>query len=207
LYVALGCLLTLGVLAAAAIEGPRFFRTHADQAASQQSASMQPAPPADSTIPPQDQATTPASPARPTDSTQTTSSQPVITQPSSAQPASARPANQKPAHEQPAEQARPGGPSDEAKQSYQAQMSEIKDEADLMTVRAKTARTGLSSIKSQMAAQGLGLRSDVLAAESRMNYFLDKAQRDISSGDAVSAEHDLQMAGYAADYIEKFLGH
>jgi hypothetical protein len=86
-------------------------------------------------------------------------------------------------------------------------MSELKDQADLMTVRAKTARAGLSSIKSQMAAQGLGLRSDVLDAESRMKYFLDKAQRDISSGDAVSAEHDLQMAGYAADYIEKFLGH
>lgn len=86
-------------------------------------------------------------------------------------------------------------------------MSELKDQADLMIVRAKTARTGLSSIKSQMAAQGLGLRSDVLAAESRMNFFLDKAQRDISSGDAFSAEHDLEMAGYAADYIEKFLGH
>jgi serine/threonine-protein kinase len=212
LYVALGCLLTLGVLAAAAVEGPKFFRTHADQAASRQPASLQPAPPADSTTPPQEQpsatpeVTTPASPAPPTDSTQNASSQPV-TQPSSTQPVSARPANHKPSHDQPAGQAQPSGPSDEAKQSYQGQMSELKDRADLMTVRAKTARAGLSSIKSQMAAQGLGLRSDVLAAESRMNYFLDKAQRDISSGDAVSAEHDLEMAGYAADYIEKFLGH
>jgi hypothetical protein len=118
--------------------------------------------------------------------------------------------HQRPARDQAAEQAQASssrGPSAEAQQSFQAQMSELKEQADLMAVRVETARTGLSSIKSQMAAQGLGLRSDVLAAESRMNYFLDKAQREISSGDAVSAEHDLQMAGYAAGYIEKFLGH
>jgi len=208
LYVALGCLLTLGVLAAAAIEGPRFFRTQADQVSNQR-----PAPPAESPTPAQDQAApssvTP-SPATQPESTQTASAPPEAPQASEAQPSPTQPGRHKAVHDRPADQVEassPKGPSPEAKQSYQEQMSELKDQADLMGVRAKTARTGLSSIKSQMEAQGLGLRSDVLAAESRMNYFLNKAQRDISSGDAVSAEHDLQMAGHAADYIEKFLGH
>jgi len=208
LYVALGCLLTLGVLAAAAIEGPRFFRTHADQAGTRQQPPSQPLP-AESATPAldKDQASAPPSAAPGVAST----TPPLSAQPSS-EPASAsfRPIHQRPPHDQPVEQAQtnsPREPSAEAQQSYVEQMSELKEQADLMTVRVKTAQTGLSSIKSQMAAQGLGLRSDVLAAESRMNYFLDKAQREISSGDAVSAEHDLQMAGYAAGYVEKFLGH
>lgn len=85
-------------------------------------------------------------------------------------------------------------------------MGELQDQADHLDIRARTARSGLSSIKAQMSVQGLGLRSDVVEAESRMNYLLAKAQLEISSGDAVSAENDLEMAGYAIDFIEKFLG-
>jgi serine/threonine-protein kinase len=208
LYVALGCLLTLAVLTAAAIEGPKFFRTHADQAGTRQPAPSQPPLRAESATPTLDKDQ--ASPVSSTTPEVASTMPPLSAQPSPEPAAAFRPIHQKPAHDQPAERAQTSsspGPSAEAQQSYQEQMSELKEQADLMTVRVKTARTGLTSIKSQMAAQGLGLRSDVLAAESRMSYFLDKAQREISSGDAVSAEHDLQMAGYAADYIEKFLGH
>ncbi len=86
-------------------------------------------------------------------------------------------------------------------------MRELQEQAEQMDIRAKTASKSLSSLKKQMATQGLGLRSDVLEAEARMNHLLEKAQQEIASGDAVSAEHDLEMAGYAIDFIEKFLGH
>src|SRR5262249_18169801 len=98
------------------------------------------------------------------------------------------------------------GSSTQAQQSYLAQMHELDEQAEQLDVRAKTASASLSSLKDQMASQGLGLRSDVLEAEIRMNHLLGKAQKEIASGDAVSAEHDLRMAGYAVDFIEKFLG-
>lgn len=53
---------------------------------------------------------------------------------------------------------------------------------------------------------GLDMRLDVREAEARMTYLLDKIKSEIDAGDAVSAEADLQMAGYAADFIERFLG-
>lgn len=85
-------------------------------------------------------------------------------------------------------------------------MRELQEQLEEVNVRATTAMNGLIAIKSDMASQGLGLRSDVLEAEARMNHLMGKAQREISSGDAVSAEQDLRMAGYSIDFIERFLG-
>ena len=85
-------------------------------------------------------------------------------------------------------------------------MHELTQQAEQLTIRAKTARLSLTSLKTQMSDQGLGLRSDVVEAETRMNHHLEKAKQEIASGDAVSAEKDLQAAGAAAEYIEKFLG-
>jgi hypothetical protein len=101
---------------------------------------------------------------------------------------------------------KPSEPSAEAQESYRAQMRELQEQLEEVNVRATTAMNGLIAIKSDMASQGLGLRSDVLEAEARMNHLMGKAQREISSGDAVSAEQDLRMAGYSIDFIERFLG-
>ena len=99
-----------------------------------------------------------------------------------------------------------GAPSTEAQESYHQQMRELTEQADQLTIRAKTARLSLTSLKTQMSEQGLGLRSDVVEAETAMNHHLEKAKREIASGDAVSAEKDLQAAAASAEYIEKFLG-
>jgi hypothetical protein len=135
------------------------------------------------------------SPVAKPDSSQTETAQPAPNQPS---PAKAG------AQEEPSP--KPKGLSEEAQESYRAQMRELQEQLEEVNVRAKTATTGLVAIKSDMASQGLGLRSDVLEAEAHMNHLLDKAQREIAGGDAVSAEHDLQMAGYSIDFIERFLG-
>jgi hypothetical protein len=121
------------------------------------------------------------------------------------QPATVRQAPVKAnAQEEPGQQS--GGPSPEAQESYRAQMRELQERLEEVNVRAKTAKSGLIAIKSEMASQGLGLRSDVLEAEARMNHLIGKAQREISSGDAVSAEQDMNMAGYSIEFIERFLG-
>jgi serine/threonine-protein kinase len=222
-YVALGCLLTLGVLAAAAIEGPRFFRTHADGATTRtHQTSVQPAP-----------ESAPVSPAPSADAQPSSAASPNVNQPSGdpsqagAQAANepqtaqtgtqektgeetpTQSANPQAARERPALKSRPNredAPSSEAQESYREQMHELTQQADQLTIRAKTARLSLTSLKTQMSDQGLGLRADVVEAETQMNHHLEKAKREIASGDAVSAEKDLQAAGAAAEYIEKFLG-
>jgi len=202
LYVALGCLLTLAVLAAAAVEGPRFFRTHADGAAT----TTHPAPSQQAPEP----ATTPSAEAQP--SPQVSSipqTEPQTGGQQKPDAAASSHSGSQEAQEKPVLKSRPdtnGAPSTEAQESYHQQMRELTEQADQLTIRAKTARLSLTSLKTQMSEQGLGLRSDVVEAETAMNHHLEKAKREIASGDAVSAEKDLQAAGAAAEYIEKFLG-
>jgi hypothetical protein len=207
--VALGCLLTLGVLAAAAIEGPRFFHTHADGSATRtRQAPVQPAPDPGPVSPTPSAEAQPSSAASPNvnqpwgDSSQAAGTQPQAEPQTGTQSSEA-------AQEKPVLKSRPNtdeAPSSEAQESYHQQMRELTQQADQLTIRAKTARLSLTSLKTQMSDQGLGLRSDVVEAETRMNHHLEKAKNEIASGDAVSAEKDLRAAGAAAEYIEKFLG-
>lgn len=97
-------------------------------------------------------------------------------------------------------------PSPEATKSFQTQIRDLQQQADQLSARARTAQEALRSIKEQMMEMGLDMRLDVREAEARMTYLLDKIKSEIDAGDAVSAEADLQMAGYAADFIERFLG-
>ena len=108
-----------------------------------------------------------------------------------------------------AQQAAPSpkaGPSPEAMESFQSQMRELRQQATECRERARADRESLRSIKLQMADTGLDMRLDVRETEARMTYLVDKIDSDIEAGDAVSAEADLLMAGYAADFIERFLG-
>jgi serine/threonine-protein kinase len=210
-YVALGCLLTLGVLAAAAVEGPRFFRTHADGSArTRHQAPVQPALETAPVSPTPSAEAQPSSAASPSASQPSgDSSQPGGTQASSVPQPEPQTGSQETRDEKPVLKSRPNtgeAPSSEAQESYRQQMHELTQQADQLNIRAKTARLSLTSLKTQMSNQGLGLRSDVVEAETRMNHHLEKAKSEIASGDAVSAEKDLHAAEAAAEYIEKFLG-
>ena len=99
-----------------------------------------------------------------------------------------------------------GGLSAEAQESFRKQMRELQDQLDQFRHRAKAAHDGISALKAEMGAQGLGLRSDVLEAESRANSLLENAQQAIATGDAVSAEHQLELTEYAIARIENFFG-
>jgi hypothetical protein len=97
-------------------------------------------------------------------------------------------------------------PFAEAQGSFRAQMLELQEQADQARQRAKVAQNSLTTLKGEMAAQGVGLRSDVLGAESRMSALLWNAQRAIAIGDAVTAERDLELTQYALAFVENFLG-
>jgi hypothetical protein len=98
------------------------------------------------------------------------------------------------------------GPSSEAMESFQSQMRDLRQQADACSERVREAQAALRSIKEQMADMGLDMRLDVRQAEARMTYLVDKIKAELDAGDAVSAEADLRKAGYAADFIERFLG-
>ncbi|HEV3041652.1 MAG TPA: protein kinase [Candidatus Angelobacter sp.] len=219
LYMALGSIVTLAVIVAAAIEGPKFLRTHAGgppKATVQETAPpvAQPTP-----VPPAPQ-TTPAA--------ETVAPQPT---PQSTQPVESATSNV-PAPVQPPPSPGPTTPNrrlasaaqgtapqnhvqtttaasspEQPSQPNMQRLTEVRREYNSMAISVNSAKESLASIKQQMATQGLGLRSDIREAETRMTYLLNEAKDKLKSGDAEGAKHDLEMAQLALNQVEKFLGH
>jgi hypothetical protein len=238
LYMALGSVATLVVLAAAVIEGPKFLRARAT--GSPQNAT-EPAPaPVEATPAPAPATATPApaapeaTPQLPPAPVQTPPSRPVEPK-AAAKAQKAAPAPQRPPEEPfrrftppqravdqapPQQTQQPASPQAAPPQAAQqppsapppaapkpsAELSELREEYNLLSVRAAAAKSGLRSIEQQMARQGVGMRGDVREAETRLDYQMKEAMDSIRGGDADNARRYLQMAGYALQSIEKFLG-
>jgi hypothetical protein len=86
------------------------------------------------------------------------------------------------------------------------QLNQLRQEYGQLSIRATTARDGLRGLQQQMQRQGLNLRADMREAQTRMDYQMKEASDSISRGDAEQATKDLEMARYAIESIEKFLG-
>lgn len=87
-----------------------------------------------------------------------------------------------------------------------AEIRDLQQLYDLLAVRAGTVKSGLASLKQQMARQGLGLRGDIVATEGRMDLQMRRAEDAIRNGDTDEARNSLQLAERAVENIEKFLG-
>jgi hypothetical protein len=85
-------------------------------------------------------------------------------------------------------------------------LSALRQDYNLVSVRAAAAKSGLRSIEQQQSRQGLNLRGDMVEAESRMDYLLKESMDSIRAGDAASGRRSLQMAERALESLEKFLG-
>jgi hypothetical protein len=222
LYMALGSIVTLAVLIAAAIEGPKFLRTHAagnppkttvqdSVPLASQPTSVQTAPVAQTTPVPA-QTTTGAEPAASQSTGQTapagssTSPAATVTQDRRSLNGQAAAAGRGPAT-QSGSQPATGPQPQQASQAHNQQISAVRQEYNSLAINVNSAKESLRSIKEQMAGQGLGLRSDVREAETRMTYLLGEAKDKLKNGDAEGAKHDLEMAQLALDQVEKFLGH
>ena len=124
-----------------------------------------------------------------------------------AQPPQGQPAPPPQAQPAPRPQAQPAPPPPpEAPRVSAAQMNQLRQEYNLLSIRAGTAKDGLRSLQQQMQRQGLNLRADMREAQSRMDYQLKEAMDSIQNGDAEGARTNLQMAERALETIEKFLG-
>jgi serine/threonine-protein kinase len=77
----------------------------------------------------------------------------------------------------------------------------------LLGTRANSMKASLATMKQQQQARmGVNLRSDITAAEQRMEFYLDDAEGAIKTGDPEHAKKSLSLAERAIDVIEKFLG-
>ncbi|HEX4593720.1 MAG TPA: protein kinase [Bryobacteraceae bacterium] len=230
LYMALGSVATLLVLAAAVIEGPKLMHSGASSAAprtdapaeSKAESTFVPATPPPPAAPAPEPAAQPAASApvqTPVEATPTptpvpaprnaptqkaASGQSPAAQPRAAQP----PAQQPPVAQQPpaTQQQPPQQSSQQPAKPSAAEMNEIRQQYNQVAIRVGAAKSGLRGLQQQMQRQGLDMRGDILEAESRMDYLMQESMGSLRGGDPDAARSSLQMAERSLETIEKFLG-
>jgi serine/threonine-protein kinase len=234
LYMAVGSLVTVAVLAVAALQGPKWFKgseasttsaTSSMQQQQQQPISSQPVQPQTTlpVAPPPAVATTPNSsvPANTTpegrrtvaqNATPLRSGMQTTPQTSVAPGQNSVAAQQAQTAQTPSTQAvvvqqqttAPAAPAVDA--AKVAALREARDHLMAIGSRANSARSTLTRMKEQQARQGLGMRGDITTAEQRMETFLDDAQDAIKDGDVERAKKALANAEREIDRLDTFLG-
>jgi eukaryotic-like serine/threonine-protein kinase len=93
----------------------------------------------------------------------------------------------------------PAGPSE-------AELSAASESLMKMNARADAVHESLGSLRQQQAAQGLSLRGDMASAESRMASYLQAAQRALQARDLQGAQKAMDSAETELSKLENFLG-
>jgi eukaryotic-like serine/threonine-protein kinase len=220
LWIALGAVAAILALVAVATVLPRVYAIYAKQkAAATQAPAAQPA----ADTPPQpsapaadaaSQATSPSTaspePIAPASGTAATAGPAPATKASTPGGSSSRPANDKthqapgsasaaPAASVPSPPPPPPGPSPQ-------EVREVRDRLMNMDSRAGAAQSGVQQLRSQQQAQGLDIRSDMLASMNRMNNDLGEANRALGQKDLETANEYLDRADKELSKLESFLG-
>jgi serine/threonine protein kinase len=86
------------------------------------------------------------------------------------------------------------------------QLAELDHQADQLSSRETAIGASLDTLQRQQNAQGLQLRGDIVAAQSRMRTYLAKAQAALQAHDLKNARKYLDLAEPDAEKIEQFLG-
>jgi serine/threonine-protein kinase len=239
LYMVLGSLVTILVLAGVAFEAPKYFRAGANtktESTSKAPLTTQPVvttPPlaetptqaVDAAVPSPAQDNT--APASQLPSTTAQTPVPAVTRPSSIaqtgpqtkpQTAPQTTAQVAPVPATTTQQAAPPAtttqqaPPPVATQAVappvNRELNEVREQYNELSVRASASKTSLDSITQQMRNQGgLGLRRDIVEAQTRLDYQMKEAMDSIRSGDVNGAREHLQFASGNLQVIDKFLGH
>lgn len=188
LYMALGGLLVVAILAAASLYGPHWIKTHASPGSS--SAPAEPAAPAPSPAPAVPPVAASANP--PAAATPPTAEPPVAAHQEDAAAAQAKAEAEKKAEEEAAQRA--------------AALKEAEQQSDQLNSRAAAISQSLDTLRREQERQGYGLRGDIAAAEELMKTNLLRAQSALDEKDPAKAKDYLDSAETQAEKIERFLG-
>ena len=209
LYMALGSVVTLLVLVAAVIEGPKFMRGGAaDAQAVPQGAPALATPAAIPQAPAPVSAPTPAAEPAPAPVSAPASVPVQVARPVQRvpPPQSAVPAQQFNAQPAPQQIAPAPAATPVTAATATPEMKELRDRINRTAVRASAAQAGVHSIEQGITRQGFGLRGDIKAASIRLDYLLQEARTSLQSGDVEAARNNLQYAEGTLQKIEQFLG-
>ncbi|MEQ1884447.1 MAG: serine/threonine-protein kinase [Bryobacteraceae bacterium] len=227
MYMAIGGIAALAVVAIALTQGPKMFNSGSSDAqtspattstpsatpapAAQQAAPAPvatPAAPAPAAVPtpvPAAKQVAPAArpvPAATPQATPQQAARPV----QQAAPQATPPPPQPVAAQPPAQPALAAQPAPARAAAPSPELNDLRERYNLVSIRASTAKAGVESMQQQMSRQGLNLRADVREANTRMDYMLQESMASIRSGDVEGGKRNLQMAERALEQIEKFLG-
>ncbi|MDQ6701198.1 MAG: protein kinase [Acidobacteriota bacterium] len=223
-YMVAGSLATLAVIAGAVIELPKYW--HADagvQKASTQLASTQLAP-APVSVPEPAREPAPASAVSPPPVEQAKPSSSVESHPkksvaiaqlpassqrfppqSAAPPAAASvpaPLQALPQTSTPASPA----PQPSAPPADSAELSGLTERMMKMAARIGAVGTSIQTLQRAQAQQGVGLRSDMVAAQQRLNYQMNEAESNLKQSNAAGAKKRLDAAERDLEKLESLLG-
>jgi len=209
LYILAGSLATIAVLVLGAIQLPKWMKTSADEPQTPATAVSQPTPepqqPAPALVDPPQTVQQPVIPGTPVALPPRPVPRPAPT--TRAQAPSSAPTAQQQAAPVPV----PSTPTTAVSQPQQApgpplEVRKARDRMMTIATRTGAIRTSLGNLKRSQAAMGLGVRSDFTSAETRLVYLLDEAEAALKSGDAASANQNLDQAELSLQFLESRLG-
>ncbi|HVT92383.1 MAG TPA: protein kinase [Bryobacteraceae bacterium] len=215
LWMIAGALATLLILAGAVIYLPKLRQANANPAAPPPAAAESHTPTA---APQQDETAPVATPQTPS-AAQAAASEPPAQQAAAqtkrtpvAQASGQAPAPQgsNPPSDASQPQPQPSNAQADAEAAKQAQLAaelqQIQDQLDLLGSRAAAVKSSLETLQRQQAAQGYGLRGDMVASQQRMDVLMGQAQNSIQRGDSDGAKKILTNVEREVGKLEKFLG-
>ncbi len=228
LWITVGALAVLVVVAAAAVGLPHLFHTSAktesdgDRIAQTAPATPSPASPAPASpdpaaavqAPAADVPVTPAPPPPPESAVDAAAGK---TAQAPAKPGTGTPARPKsdaklprPGYQpekQPAEASQPSSANQPVNAGPTAdQVEQAHEQMTGLGARASAVSASVEGLKRQQEAEGLGLRQDMAAAYARMNSYLRSANDELNSGNITAAQNHMDKADKEISILEHFLG-
>jgi hypothetical protein len=85
-------------------------------------------------------------------------------------------------------------------------LKEVREQLDLLSIRAETVKSSLDKLRRQQAASGLSLRGDMANAAQRMEYYFSQAESALNRRDADAARKSLDLAEREVSKLESFIG-
>jgi len=93
----------------------------------------------------------------------------------------------------------PAGPSQQDLDAADESLMKLRS-------RSEAVQSSLENLRSQQAAQGLSPRQDIVSSASRMNNYLGAAERALQAHNLESAHKNMEQAEAEIDKLEKFFG-